>query len=359
MTSTADAISRDSGEPWFAEGAWQVSEGVYRIPLPLPGDALRAVNVYLVQGPHGLTLIDGGWAVAEARSRFVRALEGLGHDLRDIDRFLVTHVHRDHYTLASVLRQELGADLLLGIGEKPILDLIRDPEMLGPTPFAAQLLAAGADDVAAAWADDPDEPPLLSDWGYPSSWLDGDHELDASGVRLRAVHTPGHTPGHFVFMDSSKGLLFAGDHVLPTITPSIGFTVPAAADALGDFMRSLAKVRALPDMRLLPAHGPVNDSTHQRVDELLAHHEDRLERILACVGTDSVTARIVAEKIGWTRYSRRFSELDVFAQGMAVLETRSHLDLLVARNQLSRRGEGLAEYVMLPESPAVFEGTRG
>jgi len=68
-------------------------------------------------------------------------------------------------------------------------------------------------------------------------------------------------------------VLFASDHVLPTITPSIGFTAPPPVDPLGDFMASLTKVRSLPDLRLLPAHGRVAPSSHARVDELLAHHE--------------------------------------------------------------------------------------
>ena len=72
-----------------------------------------------------------------------------------------------------------------------------------------------------------------------------------------------------MFAERAAGLLFAGDHVLPTITPSIGFTVPPVPDPLGDFMASLTKVRSLPDLTVLPAHGPVAPSSHARVDELL------------------------------------------------------------------------------------------
>ena len=63
-----------------------------------------------------------------------------------------------------------------------------------------------------------------------------------------------------MFADHAAGLLFAGDHVLPTITPSIGFEPALPAQPLGDFLGSLTKVRGLPDLRLLPAHGPVADS---------------------------------------------------------------------------------------------------
>ena len=58
-------------------------------------------------------------------------------------------------------------------------------------------------------------------------------------------------PGLSIFLDNE--LLFAGDHVLPTITPSIGFESAMRANPLGAFLQSLALVRARPDARLLPA----------------------------------------------------------------------------------------------------------
>jgi glyoxylase-like metal-dependent hydrolase (beta-lactamase superfamily II) len=60
-------------------------------------------------------------------------------------------------------------------------------------------------------------------------------------------------------------MLFS-DHVLPHITPSIGVeTVPTEAP-LASFLESLALVRTLPDLMLLPAHGPVTRSSHARVE---------------------------------------------------------------------------------------------
>ena len=92
--------------------------------------------------------------------------------------------------------------------------------------------------------------------------------------------TPGHTQGHTVFADLESNMLFAGDHVLPHITPSVGFEAVLAELPLGDYLRSLRLVLNLPDMRLLPAHGPVTDTTHARVHALLAHHEERLSASL-------------------------------------------------------------------------------
>ena len=335
--ATGHAVSPDSGRHWADEGAWEVAEGIHRIPLPLPMDALKAVNVYVLQGDDGLTLIDGGWSIPVARELLDKSLRSIGSGFEDIKRFLVTHAHRDHYTLATVLGHEYGAQVALGREEEPALELLHRASRseIGQSPFLEVLRTAGAEEIARLWEEGHDgEPPQAGDWAFPDLWLEGDRTFDLGRRMLDAVHTPGHTPGHYVFADRSGGVLFSGDHVLPTITPSIGFTVPPADQPLGQFMSSLARVRELPDLRILPAHGPVAPSSYARVDELLAHHEHRLDLCLASLKErGAVTALVVANDLGWTRHERAFGELDVFSQGMAAMETKAHLDLLVARGQ--------------------------
>ena len=334
---TAHAVSPDSGEHWTVEGAWPVAPGVHRIPLPLPMDGLRAVNVYAIETDRGLTLVDGGWAIAESRALLETSLASVGYDVRDITAFLVTHVHRDHYSLAAVLGAEVGADVTLGLGEKPTLDVMLGGGSLDEMPMLAQLREAGAGRLATLFTQSPssdgrDERSIR----LPDSWLDGDVEVRVGERTLDAVHTPGHTRGHYVFAERAAGLLFAGDHVLPTITPSIGFEPAAVRQPLRDFMASLAKVRALPDMVLLPAHGPVAPSVHARVDELLEHHEQRLGLCLDALSGGARTAYAVAGDLPWTRHEHAFETLDPFNAALASMETKAHLELLVARGQASR-----------------------
>jgi glyoxylase-like metal-dependent hydrolase (beta-lactamase superfamily II) len=338
--STGRAVSPDSGRHWADEGAWPVAPGIYRIPLPLPDDALKAVNVYAIETAGGLTLVDGGWAIATARGVLDRSLRQLGAGFADIRRFLVTHVHRDHYSMAAQLGTEFGAEVSLGADEKGTLDLLTDHAVQGgPAPFIPSLISAGAAELAARWDEEEQRPdPAL--WRHPDTWLEGDHAIPLGPRTLHAVHTPGHTSGHFVFAERTAQLLFAGDHILPTITPSIGFTMPAAANPLGDFMASLTKVRALPDMHVLPAHGPVAPSTHARIDELLSHHEQRLAKIVMILGNGTSTAYDVAQQLGWTRHERSFGQLDLFNQGLAAMETMAHLELLVARGTAARTDPG-------------------
>ena len=261
--STAHAVSPDSGQHWTEPGAWPVADGIHRIPLPLPMDGLRAVNVYAIETEQGLTLIDGGWAIEESRTLLDKALRDLGFSVSDITRFLVTHVHRDHYTQAVTIRSEVGSHVSLGIGDKPTLDVIHGGRE--EDPHIAILHRAGAHDIARTWGDfTARSTPDLSLWGYPDTWLEDDHAIEVGTRILDAVHTPGHTQGHYVFADRAAGLLFAGDHVLPTITPSIGFEPVLSENPLGAFLRSLAVVRARPGMwkarfSLLPVHATSAD----------------------------------------------------------------------------------------------------
>ncbi len=116
----------------------EVAPGVHRIPLPLPGDALKAVNTYAITDGDGVVMIDGGWAMADATDLLERALDEIGFALADVREFLVTHIHRDHYTQAVAVRRITGAHVSLGEGEKASMDAVRTltqhPDVAQPAP---------------------------------------------------------------------------------------------------------------------------------------------------------------------------------------------------------------------------------
>jgi len=318
------------------------------VPLPLPSDGLQAVNVYVIETERGLVCIDGGWAIEESRLQLVASLATIGYHPRDISDFLVTHVHRDHYTQAVALRSEFGATVSLGSGERFALTNLRTNS--NRDLFARRLQRAGAQAEAKGWIEivlGTSHDPSL--WQEPDHWIEGGSDIPTGDRVLRAVATPGHTSGHLVFADLDAGLLFAGDHVLPTITPSIGFEgAPTTASPLDDYLTSLARVRALPDLALLPAHGDTEMRSHARIDQLLAHHEERLALSLAAVASGMTTAREVAAALPWTRHQRALVDLDPFNLAIAVSETLAHLDVLVSRGQATREVvDMIARYVAL------------
>jgi glyoxylase-like metal-dependent hydrolase (beta-lactamase superfamily II) len=326
---------------WERPGVEEVSGGVYRIPLPLPGNALRAVNIYAISGSDGITLIDAGWSLAEAFDALERGLAELDAGLADVTSVLCTHYHPDHYTLAAELRRRTGCHVALGEDERHTLQSIIEGDQ-GAASFRDTLIRSGVPAGRLAELRPPGTAPL---YDYPAGWLrDGDRPK-AGGRELRAVATPGHTRGHLCFADEDAGLLFAGDHVLPHITPSIGFTVIGGHEPLADYLDSLRRVRQRPDGLLLPAHGPVTPSVHARADELLAHHDARLRQCADAVAAGARTVYEVALRVPWTRRGRALGELTPIDQFMAVHETRAHLALLAMRGQVSvTAGDVVDEY---------------
>jgi glyoxylase-like metal-dependent hydrolase (beta-lactamase superfamily II) len=341
-----EETSLDQRHAWMAEGAHPVAPGVYRIPMPLPMDGLRAVNVYAIEADNGLVLIDSGWALANAQDQLERSLAAIGAGLPDVRRFLVTHLHRDHYTQAIAVRRLLGTPVALGADEKHSIDRLLSPDIRPLSAQLAVLRSAGAAEIASqlagiapmdATGSLPSRPSRMSAaaFGYeaPDEWIAPGQLFDLGTRTLEAVPTPGHTRGHVVFVDPAAGLLFAGDHVLPHITPSIAFEEVPPVLPLGEYLQSLNVVRRLPDMRLLPAHGPVSPSTHARIDELADHHAGRLREMADVLAAGQRTGFEVATEVPWTSRRRCLADLDLMNQMLAVCETVYHLDLLVARSE--------------------------
>ena len=222
------------------------------------------------------------------------------------------------------LRREFGARVLLGRGEREGLQWLHQVRTDVPLTSLRELVSAGESALAErirhyARAQDAFDP---SSWEEPDGWLEAGL-VDLGGRRLRVIPTPGHTRGHVVFLDEAERLLFAGDHVLPHITPSIGFELADRGLPLADFLDSLDLLLRYPDARLLPAHGDAGGGSHRRVAELLAHYADRLDDCRAVVEVSGgATAGEVARRLVWTGRRRRFSDLDDFNQMLAGLRDR-------------------------------------
>jgi glyoxylase-like metal-dependent hydrolase (beta-lactamase superfamily II) len=290
---------------WTQPDVEDLGGGVHRIPLPLPMEGLKAVNVYAIADSEGVDLIDAGIALIPARDRLTAALRQIGYGLGDVRNFFVTHMHIDHYSLAIELRREFHS--VISLGEQERANIIAARELAHSSERANRFFGIdtlhkfGASELAASAAAIDRNPPALVDWEDPDHWLADGTDLDLRTRTLHAVHTPGHTRGHLVYHDAAAAIMFAGDHVLPLITPSIGFEPTGNRMALDNYLRSLARTLLLPDARLLPAHGPVASSTHARVNELLAHHDARLAETLDAVTAGHATAYEVAKAIKWTR----------------------------------------------------------
>ncbi|MEU8123978.1 MBL fold metallo-hydrolase [Spirillospora sp. NPDC049024] len=325
---------------WTEPGAHPVAPGVHRIPLALPIPSLHAVNVYVIEDDEGLVVVDSGWAMPDTRTSLEGALAALGHRLDDVAQFLVTHAHWDHYSQALALRESFGTRVRIGRGERPSIEAFDVHRGLHPRQVEL-LRRCGADELADEIAGRPvDRSERDVPHTMPDAWLDDGERIALADRGLDVFATPGHTRGHIVLRDAAAGLLFAGDHILPHITPSIGLETEPEPKPLRSYLESLRLVRDMPDTVLLPAHGPVRPSVHTRIDELLEHHAERLDVAAAQVRAGHGTAFEVAAAMRWTRRRRSLDDLDAFSRMLAVLEIEAHLDVLADRGVLDSHEEG-------------------
>lgn len=335
-----------SRHTWSTPAIEEVLPTIHRIPLPLPMDGLRAVNVYVVHDGSSVTLVDGGWDVPEAEARLRAAFAELNLRLEDTSEILATHFHRDHFTLAVRLRRLTGCRIGLGAGERESVTALLSGQNSVPG-FERVLRRAGVPAELADPAALGGDATIREHYALPDRWLTDHDVIRAAAHELRTISTPGHTRGHICFAADDDHLLFAGDHVLPHITPSIGFETRQAHLPLADYLVSLASVRSRPDARLLPAHGPTGPSVHARIDELLAHHETRLTRCLEAVAAGARTAFEVADVLRWTRHEYRWTELPNFDRVLAAHETLAHLDVLVAQHRVkSHEANGASVFAL-------------
>jgi glyoxylase-like metal-dependent hydrolase (beta-lactamase superfamily II) len=312
----------------------ELSDSVARVPLPLPLAELKHVNCYVIQGSEGITLIDPGWAWPETSHALRRGLAALGLDMADIARILVTHAHWDHYSQAYQWKLERGTEILVGRGEHHSIDTWG----LYDTAFPLQvgLLKRAGDEQRATTLETLQlaEIERHMDFGPPTTYLDGGETLTGADVPIHVISTPGHTRGHLVF--EADGMLFTGDHVLPRITPSIAYERDPDRMSLRSYLASLQLLLDRPDSPMMPAHGAVTGSVHERVTELLEHHDRRLKIAADLIAAGDRTAHDVASHMTWTRRERTLEELGPEHSWTAVLEAAAHLELLVWRGDLSK-----------------------
>ena len=329
MTATRDA--------WTRPGCFEVAPGVRRIVCPLPLDGLRAVNVYAIDDGDGVALIDTGWNHPD----IVAALTAALGSFERITAIICTHSHYDHYGLAGKLREWSGAPVLLGSEELPNLSGVLDAEGYERSSALARerMTLHGAGSLLAASDGNYERVLARGPWVLPDRVLADGERIELRTRVLEAKLTPGHTRGHLMFLDREAGLVFGGDHLLPHITPSLGFESFGDEQALERFLTSLADIRDLPARHVLPGHGPVFDDLRGRVQELEDHH---IARLNAC--TDALdrpkTAFDVARALTWTRHERPFADLNRFNQMLAVSETITHLELLADHGALRRERDG-------------------
>lgn len=273
-------------------------------------------NVFFVhEGGEG-ALIDSGFSDEQSykqRSEFL----GSRADIK-LRYIVLTHHHYDHASGAHRLREVTGAEIVVHRAEK---DLLLSPESeTGDMEIPEDQKEAR--EQAKKWREEAAK-------AVPDVLVEHGETLRVGTLRLRAVHTPGHTAGHLCVVLEDEEALFAGDNVLGVGTAAIA---PPPHGDMAEYIRSLKKMQALESEMLYPGHGPPVNQPRRKIQELIDHRQQREDQIVGLIdgGRDSVKGLVKAI----------YPELDKRLFWMATGQVIAHLHKLQSEGKLLLEGKG-------------------
>lgn len=245
-----------------------------KVPLPFP---LRWVNSYIVRSRSGWTLIDPGLRTPEAEELWNRAMQELDLPLSALEKIVLTHHHPDHYGLSGWFQELSGAQVHISqTGKEQVRALWGDGETMSATLLElfrrhgmdGETLSRMTEHMSGFIPQLSPQPELTV--------IDTERHFPLGDRRYRPFVTPGHAAGHVCFLDEERSELFCGDHVLPQITPNVGYIPGFDDNPLRSYLQSLEEVGRLKVDMAFPGHRDPFRTFGQRTAEIIGHHEERL-----------------------------------------------------------------------------------
>jgi glyoxylase-like metal-dependent hydrolase (beta-lactamase superfamily II) len=315
----------------------RVRPGLWSIPVPIPVNPLRYVLVYALEIDSGVAIIDAGWNTDEAYDGLASGLRVAGYEMTDVKAVLVTHIHPDHYGLAGRVREVSGAWIGLHPADARLVHDRYDDSAIEALVERERglLLRCGVPELTAEeLAGASMMIRHMVAMAMPDRLIEDGERLGLPGWDLRAIWTPGHSPGHLCFAEPERRLLFSGDHVLAKITPMVAVHPQSAANPLADYLDALRAVGKLDVDEVLPAHEFRFLELADRVDYVIGHHEERLDEVRRTVAeAGGATCWDVATRLTW---SRPWETIPSYMRRAANNETLAHLVWLEVRGLVSR-----------------------
>lgn len=301
----------------------EIHKNIYRIEVGLPNSPLKTLNAYLIKGSKGDYLIDTGYRADECLNCLQSGLDELGCN-KDRLNVILTHMHTDHTGLFDKICGREGSifmsktDHLYGKEyEKGVLHRLTLKRMYESGLKENEKLSS---DSLEALAGDFFDPRFTD--------LNDQDEIDTGEYKLRAILTPGHTPGHMVYYIEDEGIAFIGDNVLYGITPNIT-VFPNTQNSLGDYLSSLEMLKNIKVRYAFPSHRRIDGDYYSRIDELKTHHIKRLEEITLIIREESdITPYEIASRMKWKIRYDDWEHFPNTQKWFAIGECNSHLDYL-------------------------------
>lgn len=318
--------------------ARSLGQGIHRITLPLPFRSPPTVNAYLIEGSWGLTLIDCGADWDDGRKALEEGRDQLGLRETAASTLIVSHLHPDHVGMAPRLIEEWGVTTVMHQRATELIARYNDSDDFRRRTEALADRHGVPAGARPGFVDIGERPPWMPPLAAPDLTVEeGDKITIDDGRHLEVIFTPGHEAAHICLRDSLTGWLFAGDHILPRITPFVGYD-ELSIDVLSEFLESLRKIERLLVTTTFPAHGEVIEHGSARAEQIILHHQRRLEDMVEAVGWEGSTAWMVMEKV----FRPHLSPMD---QRLALRETIAHLVHLRLQNRLAaQESSGVIRY---------------
>lgn len=312
-----------------------VAPGVLWARLPMPM-ALDHINVWLLRGDDGWTIVDTGLATDATRALWERIVaERL--DGAPVRALVCTHFHYDHAGLASWITERFDVPLYMSLGEFLMMRVLDRAAAPVPSPEQRQFYArAGmpperAERVFETLRRDPFLPPRQSQFRR----LRGGDVLAIGPRRWQVLIGEGHSPEHVCLYCAEDRLLIGGDQLLPRISSNVLVNAfEPEGNPLALWLESLERLeRCAADTIVLPSHQSAFRGLHARVQELRQHHRRQFEELRRVVAGRGACTAFEAMTALYPRL--RHAADDMLALG----ETVAHLSWLRYRGMLERRLE--------------------
>lgn len=300
--------------------------------MPLPF-ALDHINLWALDDGEGrVALVDTGLGNDTTKDLWEVLLAGPLAGLA-VSRLVATHFHPDHMGLAGWLCRRLDVDLTASVREwlfGRMLWLEESEEFNDNQVRYYRRMGFDAEQLDGVRSRGNTYRARIDIMPVRVLGIRHGDEMTIGGRVWRMIEGGGHSPEHACLYCEEAGVLISGDQVLPRISPIVGvWPQQPEAEPLGLFLDALARLRQLPaDTLVLPSHGLPFRGLHTRIDQLTAHHVERLEKTLsACV--EPANAVQVLRAL-FTR------ELDAHQLGFATGETLAHLHHLMRKGSVVR-----------------------
>jgi glyoxylase-like metal-dependent hydrolase (beta-lactamase superfamily II) len=334
MSSEHVKLDYPHAEPPAHDSYIEVAPGVRWLRFPLPF-ALNHINLYLLDDGDGWVLVDTGIksdvSYALWEEHFGKALEG-----KPILRVIGTHFHPDHIGCAEWLVDHFQAEFLTTRSEWLTATMLQSETAHSAEKFwGAYYRSVGLDEevLKAVATRGENYAERVGRIPRPFTRL-----IDGDRIRIgeRTWHViigTGHSPELITLYSADDQLFISSDQVLPGISPNISVHAPEPfSDPLTEFLDSCAKLTALDSSAyVLPMHGKPFYGLHERLEELVRHHAERLALTVEACRTPITVVELLP-----IMFKRK---LDFQQTQFAVGEALAHVNHLVVLGDLARIAE--------------------